>query len=241
MKSLVLFLSFFFLVSSAAGQRETARDRVFTEGFYGNIGVVNGPAFGDFFDYINDTYSQRFNNTVDKIDHFGSAAVVGAGYLYRFYPNFALDVGFSIYRLKSSGKIINNNYPLEGPPHLQHELEYQVGIFSATIPVLLDFSIKQPVVPYVGIGISVFAMRLDDFVDDGIIQDAYRDTGSSVGGHFEAGTLVRLTRKIWINIMGRWYKGSGNLRAFEPSRFLSKFKIEHDISQLSAGVVYYFR
>lgn len=241
MKSLVLFLSFLFLVSSAAGQQETAGDRVFTEGFYGNIGVVNGPAFTDFFDYINDTYSQRFNNTVDKIDHFGSAAIVGAGYLYRFYPNFALDIGFSIYRLKSSCKIINNNYPVEGPPHLQHELEYQVGIFSATIPVLLDFSVKQPAVPYVGIGISIFAMRLDDFVDDGIIQDAYRDTGSSMGGHFEAGTLVRLTGKIWINIKGRWYKGSGHLRAFEPLDRLSKFRIEHDISQLSAGVIYYFR
>lgn len=239
MKSPVLFLSFFFLVSSTAGQQDTAGGRVFTEGFYGNIGAVNGPAFADFFDYINDTYGQRFN-TVDKIDHFGSAAIVGAGYLYRFYPNFALDVGFSIYRLKSSGKIINNNYPVEGPPHLQHELDYQVGIFSATIPVLLDFSIKQPVVPYVGIGISVFAMRLDDFVNDGI-QDAYRDTGTSVGGHFEAGTLVRVTRKIWINLKGRWYKGSGHLRAFEPPRALSKFKIEHDISQLSAGVIYYFR
>ncbi len=240
MKSPVLFLSFFFLVSSAAGQRGTARDRVFTEGFYGNIGVVNGPDFADFFNHINDTYGEQFNNTVDKIDRFGSAPVMGAGYFYRFYPNFALDVGFSIYRLKSSGRIINYN-PAEIQPGLQHELDYQVGIFSATIPVLLDFSVKQPVVPYVGIGISVFAMRLDDFVDDGIIQDAYRDTGSSVGGHFEAGTLVRLTRKIWINIKGRWYKGSGNLRAFEPPNSLSKFKIEHDISQLSAGVVYYFR
>ncbi len=241
MKSLVLFLSFFFLVSSAAGQRETAGDRVFTEGFYGNIGVVNGPDFADFFDYINDRYGQRFNNTVDKIDHFGSAAIVGAGYLYRFYPNFALDVGFSIYRLKSSGRIINNNYPAESPPYLQHELEYQVGIFSATIPVLLDFSSKQPVVPYVGIGISVFAMRLDDYVHNGIIQDAYRDTGSSIGGHFEAGTLVRVTPKIWINLKGRWYKGSGHLRAFDLPRFLGKFKIEHDISQLTAGVIYYFR
>jgi opacity protein-like surface antigen len=241
MKSLVLFSTFFILAVSAVGQERITGDRVYTEGLYGNIGVVNGPAFADFFDFINDTYSGPFNNSVDKIDKFGSAAVMSAGYLYRFYPNFALDVGFSIYRLKSSGKIINNNYPVEGPPHLQHELEYQVGIFSATIPVFLDFSIRQPVVPYVGIGISVFAMRLDDFVDDGFILDAYRDTGTSIGGHFEAGTLVRVTPKIWINIKGRWYKGSGHLRAFEPPRFLSKFTIEHDISQLSAGVVYYFR
>ncbi len=241
MKSLMLLASFFFFVASAASQPESTGDRVFTEGVYGNIGAVNGPAFAEFFNYINDTYSERFNNTVDKIDRFGSAPVIGAGYFYRFYPNFALDVGFSIYRLKSSGEIVNNNYPTQGTPLLQHDLEYQVGIFSATIPVLLDFSVQQPVVPYVGIGISVFAMRLDDFVNDGFIQDAYRDTGSSIGGHFEAGTFVRVTRKIWINIKGRWYKGSGHLRAFEPPNSLSKFKIEHDISQLSAGVVYYFR
>jgi len=240
MKSVVVFSAFFFLVASAASQERTAGGRIFTEGFYGNIGVVNGPDFADFFDYINDTYSVRFINRVDKIDKFGSAAVVSAGYLYRFYPNFALDVGFSIYQLKSSGEIINNN-PAETQLRLRHELEYQVGLFSATIPVLLDFSVRQPVVPYVGIGISVFAMRLDDFVDDGFIVDAYRDTGTSVGGHFEAGTLVRVTPKIWINLKGRWYKGSGHLRAFEPPNRLSKFKIDHDISQLSAGVIYYFR
>lgn len=240
MKSLALFSTFFILAASAVGQERITGDRAYTEGFYGNIGVVNGPAFADFFDFINDTYSVQFNNSVDKIDKFGSAAVMSAGYLYRFYPNFALDVGFSIYRLKSSGKIVNYN-PAEIQPHLQHELEYQVGIFSATIPVFLDFSIKQPVVPYVGIGISVFAMRLDDFVDNGLRLDAYRDTGTSIGGHFEAGTLVRVTPKIWIDIKGRWYQGSGNLRAFEPPRFLSKFRIEHDISLLSAGVVYYFR
>ncbi len=240
MKSLALVSAFFFLVTSAAGQERPGGDRVFTEGFYGNIGLVNGPDFADFFDHINDTYSVRFINTVDKIDKFGSAAVVSAGYLYRFYPNFALDVGFSIYQLKSSGEIVNYN-PADPRPGLQHDLEYQVGIFSATIPVLLDFSVRQPVVPYVGIGISIFAMRLDDFVNDGFIQDGYRDTGTSVGGHFEAGTFVRLTGKIWINLKGRWYKGSGHLRAFEPPDRLNKFKIEHDISHMSAGVVYYFR
>jgi hypothetical protein len=93
----------------------------------------------------------------------------------------------------------------------------------------------------VGIGVSVFAMRLDNFIDNSIIQDAYRDTGSSVGGHFEAGILVRVSPKIWINLKGRWYKGSGHLRAFEPPGLLSKFKMEHDFSQLSAGVIYYFR
>lgn len=241
MKRVILFSILFLFVASAASQEESTRKRVFTEGIYGNIGVVNGPAFADFFDFINDTYSVQFNNTVDKIDEFGSAVAVSGGYLYRFYPNFALDVGFSTYQLKSSGKIINNNYPVQGPPYLQHELEYQVGIFSATIPVLLDFSVRQPAIPYVGIGISFFAMRLDDFVNDGIRLDAYRDTGTSVSGHFEAGTLIRLTPKIWIDLKGRWYTGSGYLRAFDPPYRLKRFKIEHDISHLSAGVVYYFR
>jgi hypothetical protein len=241
MRRIIAFSVFFFLTASAAAQQRPAEGRILTEGFYGSIGMVNGPDFADFFDYINETYSAQFNNTVDRIDEFGSTVTVGAGYLYRFYPNFALDVGFCIYQLKSSGEIVNNNYPIQGPPYLQHDLEYQVGLFSATIPVLLDFSVRQPVVPYVGIGISIFAMRLDDFVSNGIIQDGYRDTGSSVGGHFEAGTFVRLTGKIWINLKGRWHKGSGYLRAFEPLDRLRRFKIEHDISQLSAGVVYYFR
>jgi opacity protein-like surface antigen len=238
MTKVIVFSTFFLFVASAASQEESTGNRVFTEGIYGNIGVVNGPAFADFFNFINDTYSVQFNNTVDKIDEFGSAVAVSGGYLYRFYPNFALDVGFSIYQLKSSGEIVDNTGTNRS---LKHELEYQVGIFSATIPVLLDFSVRQPAIPYVGIGISFFAMRLDDFVDDGIILDAYRDTGTSVSGHFEVGTLVRLTPKIWIDLKGRWYTGSGYLRAFEPPTRLKRFKIEHDISHLSAGVVYYFR
>lgn len=239
-----LFLAVYLLAANIAdgqGRYRTGQDRSHDEGIYFNIGVAGGPDFEDFFNYINETYGQAFLNTSDKLDKFGNAAVFSAGYLYRFHPYFALDVGFGIYRLQSRGEIRNFN-PARSEPSLQHDLEYQVGLFSVTVPVLLEFSRRQPVVPYVGVGLSIFAMRLDDFRSDGLNpNDIYRDTGTAVGGHFETGIYVKPFRRIWIDLRGRWHKGSGHLRAIEPAGFLTKFKIDQDFSMLTTGVVYFFR
>lgn len=239
MRNLTFFLTIFLFAGIGSAQ-ERSGPRPLTEGFYANIGVVNGPEFASFVNYVNDYYGERFLNSTDRLDKMGNAATVNLGYLLRLYPSFALDVGFTIYNLETKGEIFNNNpaYPEFG---VRHDLEYQVGIFSVTVPVLFDFSPKQPIVPYVGIGVSIYAMRLDDIKDDGTFVTGSRDTGTAVGGHFESGLYVKITRKIWIDLKGKWYNGSGSLRAQEPDIFFDKFTIDQDLSHFSAGVVYYFR
>lgn len=238
-----LFLAVFFLAASISNGQDRQgrhRDRGLDEGIYLKVGAATGPDFRDFFDYINETYSEEFSNPTDRLDEFGAAAVLCAGYLYRFHSYFALDVGFSIYRQRSQGEIRNLN-PDSSQWSLQHDVEYQVGLFSVTVPVLFEFSRRQPLVPYVGVGLSIFAMRLDDFRYEGPYQDIYRDTGTAAGGHFETGIYIKPFRSVWFDLRGRWHMGSGHLRAVEPRGYLSSFEINQNFSILSAGVVYFFR
>ena len=242
MRKTILFLAVLFLAGNALGQ--SRRDpKSLTEGFYASIGVVDGPEFSSFVNYVNDFYRPLFSNNTDRLDKFGKAPIISLGYLLRLYPSFALDVGFSIYSLKTEAKIRNFNSP-DPEAGIRHKLEYQVGIFSATVPVLFDFSPKQPVVPYVGIGVSIFAMRLDDIKEvseNGSIVIGSRDTGTNVGGHFETGLYAKISRKIWIDLQWKWHNGSGNLRAQEPGIQFEEFKIDQDLTQINAGVVYFFR
>lgn len=232
----------FALVTTSSAQRGNDYRRVHSEGFYINLGMTNGPDFADFFNQTNEFYQTRFLNTDEELERFGKGFNVGLGYLVRLYPNFALDVGFSIYRLKSTGTIENRNLTFP-EPYVRHELEYQVGIFSATIPVLLDFDPRQPAVPYVGIGVSIFSMRLDDYRNDGINSEILRETNTSVGGHFETGLFVKISKRIWVDFKARWHSGSANLRTLEPPPLLDmdKYKMKQDIAQITLGGVYYFR
>jgi opacity protein-like surface antigen len=236
-----VFIMAFAVISSA--QRSEDYHRAHSEGFYLNLGVANGPDFADFFNYINDFYQTRFENTGEEIDRFGDGLNFGLGYMVRFHNNFALDVGFSIYRLKSSGRIDNRN-PAFPESYIIHDLDYQVGIFSASVPVLLDFDRRQPLVPYAGIGVSIYSMRLDSYREDGYsFPRLLRETNTSVGGHFETGLFVKISRKIWVDFKARWHSGSAKLRTAEPlpNETYGKFKIKHDMAQLTLGGVYYFR
>ncbi len=237
---LVIFL--IALPATSLAQRNDDYDRVHSEGFYINLGMTNGPDFADFFNQTNEFYQTRFLNTEEELDRFDKGVNIGLGYIVRLYPNFALDVGFSIYRLKSSGTIENRN-PTFPERYVRHELEYQVGIFSATVPVLLDFDPRQPVVPYAGIGVSIFSMRLDDYRSDGLNAEILRETNTAVGGHFETGLFIKISKRIWIDFKARWHSGSANLRTLEPPPLpdMARYKIKQDIAQLTLGGVYYFR
>ncbi len=239
-------LIFLFFCSAVPGQDRTENDGILTEGFYVNIGTTNGPDFANFFDSTNSYYKSVFLNNDEELKRFGSGVDFGLGYITRLYPNFALDVGFSIYRLKSSGRITNRDLPPRqlDVDYVDHDLEYQVGLFSATIPVLLEFAPRQPAVPYFGIGITIFSMRLDDIRDDGFNPPVLlRETNTSVGGHFEAGMFVKIKKRFWIDFKGRWHSGNAELRAAEPYYLAEygKFKVVQDITQYTLGVIYYFR
>jgi len=248
-KSLTIILSIALALPAIAQERRHNRPRPDEppqewrrNGFYISLGYAMNPNFSDFFGYINSAYDSSFNNTGDALEEFGSNICINFGYVSRFHRNFAIDAGIGVYSLKSRGTIINNNssIPVVG---VTHDLEYQVGVFSATLPILFDFSPRQPVVPYIGLGLSIFSIRLDDARDDGIVIEYLRDTKVMVGGHFEVGVDIRVTNKLWIDARGRWHDGSGKISTLEsiPGRANRDFTAKQNVSQYSVGVIYYFR
>ena len=229
------------MFSSISAQDDDNSKSVRTEGFYFNAGLVNGPSFAEFFDYVNDTYGA---NSETKMDDFGNTASFGGGYFLRLYPNFALDVGFSVYRHRAN-QLIESNDP-NNFVSLRHDIEYQVGVFTVSVPVLLEFDPRQPIVPYAGIGISIYAMRLDDYRIDyaSPLGDLFqRDTNTSVGGQFEVGVLAKITGKFWIDGKAAWQSGSGRLKTLEPDPpfVMDKYKVDQNVSQFTLGVLYFFR
>ena len=109
------------ICSSVYAQNTDESATVRTEGFYFNGGVVDGPNFSEFFDYINDTYGRY---STDRIDDFGKSVGFGGGYFLRLYPNFALDIGITVYRVESKAIIQST----ESSQYLRHDTEYQVGL-----------------------------------------------------------------------------------------------------------------
>jgi len=238
MKSISVFLVIFFLIQATHAQESRVKERYRSDGFYVAIGGTVGPDFEEFFDYLNYRYQPP-----EKVDDFGGNVSFSLGYLSRFHRNFAFDFGFSIYGLKRAAEVLDPNSAIP-EARVRHELEYQSAIFSGTVPILLEFSSIQPLVPYVGVGISIFSARLDDYRDvilpgQGTFGDASRDTRTSVGGHFEAGLAVKLNRRVWIDLRGRWHGGQGHLATLEDN--FRDFKVEQSISQYTVGMDYFFR
>jgi opacity protein-like surface antigen len=208
-----------------AGSGDGGRYR--SEGFYLLLGGTSGPTFSDFFNHIKQTY-----RTAD-MKKFGGNVSFSLGYISRFRRNFAIDAGFSIYSLSSKGVFADTG--AYSSIRINREIDYQAAIFTGTMPIFFEFSPTQPVVPYIGVGISIFSMRLDDYKNN----DALRDSRVAVGGHFEAGVAYKLTPNIWLDARGRWHGGSGHLRTFENN--LQDFSIRQSVAQYGIGVDYYFR
>jgi len=211
-----------------------------SDGFYVMLGAAHGPSFSSFFNYINNLYQVQ---PKEQLKDFGSNVAFQLGYISRFHRNFGIDVGISVYGLKSKGTFTNND-SLINVNRISHDLQYQVGIFTATVPLIFEFMPRQKIIPYVGIGISIFAERLDDFRDAALnsgilVSDAIRDTRTSVGGHFEAGVGYKINQRIWLDLRGRWHGGSGHLSTLENN--LSDFAINQSVSQYMLGVDYFFR
>jgi hypothetical protein len=244
MRRFLLALLVLGFISSVHAQGRGGAEHYRSDGFYIMLGAADGPSFSSFFNYIDDTYRVRPN---ERLKDFGSNVAFQLGYISRFHRNFALDVGISVYGLKSKGAFTNND-SLIAVGRISHDLQYQVGIFTVTIPIIFEFMPRQKIIPYVGIGISIFAERLDDFRDaalnSGTIRsDAFRDTRTSVGGHFEAGVGYKINQRIWLDLRGRWHGGSGHLSTLEANSAndLIEFAINQSVSQYMLGVDYYFR
>ncbi|OGC94959.1 MAG: hypothetical protein A2W25_11365 [candidate division Zixibacteria bacterium RBG_16_53_22] len=229
------------LICSAAlaqniGDRSPADGGYLTNGFYVQAGYTSGPSFSAFFDYINST-----NHLTNGIGNFGGNASFSVGYISRFHRNFALDVGFSIYGMNKEFEIPDTASAIP-ESRTRHELNYQSAIFTGTMPIILEFSSNQPVVPYIGIGISIFSLRLDHYR----ALEALRDTRTAVGGHFGGGVAVKITRKLWLDLRGRWHAGISHLLTLERDSDtvaldFREFEIKQNVSQFSLGFDYFFR
>jgi opacity protein-like surface antigen len=238
MKKILILIILFGLAAPSQAQNRQQHSRPHPgDGFYILLGDTRGPSFSNFFDYLINTY-----HPPKPLKEFKNNVSFNIGYISRFHRNFAIDIGFSIYALHSKGDFPNPN-STDPNDRFRHELDYQAAIFTGTLPILFEFSPTQPVIPYVGIGLSIYSMRLDHFRDSysgGAIQSfAQRDTRTAVGGHFEVGIDVKITGRIWLDLRGRWHDGTGHLSTLEDN--FHDFSIKQNISQLSAGIDYFFR
>jgi hypothetical protein len=227
------------LCAPAMAQNKTERSLMdagyLTNGFYIHLGYTTGPSFSTFFDYIKDTYQPD-----GSLENFDGNVSVSIGYLSRLHRNIALDVGFSIYGMNKEFSVVDTS-SLIPEARIRHELNYQSAIFTGTVPIILEFSPSQPVVPYFGVGLSIFSLRLDHYR----ASEALRDTRTSVGGHFEGGMGIKLTRKLWIDLRGRWHTGTSHLLTLEddPDTIefdFREFEIRQNVSQYSLGISYFF-
>jgi len=210
-------------------------DGYLSNGFYIQMGYISGPSFSSLFDYFRTAY-----RPVNDIKDFGGNVAMNIGYLSRFHRNFALDVGFSIYGMNKEFQVIDTAGS-GSDIAIRHELNYQSAVFTGTLPVILEFSPKQPVVPYFGIGISLFSLRLDHYRGS----EALRDTRTAVGGHFGGGVAYKITRKLWLDLRARWHAGSSKLLTLEddpntPGYNYYEFDIKQNLSQFSVGIDYFF-
>jgi opacity protein-like surface antigen len=227
-KVMAILLAVAMAVPSLAQRRHAGR-QYGSEGVYLFVGGTFGPSFSDFVDYVNSV-----DYPVKRLENFGGNASLAMGYISRFHRNFGIDVGVSFYGLNSKGVFSDPNGTIP-EAQLNRRLEYKAAIFTGTLPIYFEFGPPQPVVPYVGVGISIFSMTLDDYFGN----YAWRDTRTAVGAHFQAGLGVKLTSRFWIDLRGRWHAGSGHLSTLEDN--FRDFAINQNIAQYALGFDVFFR
>ncbi len=216
---------------SIPAEAQQGRDRGNTrsDAVYLQVGGSFGPKFSDFTGYVNSHYQP-----VKSLKNFGGNASLAFGYISRFHRNFGIDAGVSFYGLNSSGIFTDPNSAIP-EARLSRRIEYKAALFTGTLPVYFEFSPAQKIVPYLGVGLSIFSMTLDDYFE-GFIS---HDTRTAVGGHFQAGLGYKITPKLWMDLRGRWHGGNGHLATLEDN--FRDFKVNQSVSQYSLGVDYFFR
>ena len=228
MKRLTIILLVIMITVPAVAQRRES-GHMGSSGVYLQVGGSLGPTFSDFTGYVNSHYQP-----VKSLKDFGGNASLAFGYISRFYRNFGIDAGVSFYGLNSSGIFTDPNSAIP-EARLSRRIEYKVALFTGTLPVYFEFSPAQKFVPYLGVGLSIFSMTLDDYFE-GFIS---HDTRTAVGGHFQAGVGYKLAPKLWLDLRGRWHSGNGHLSTLEDN--FHDFSIKQNVSQYSLGVDYFFR
>src|SRR5512147_940996 len=100
MRKILIILLVLLLAVPVFAQRKKSVSR--NDGFYVMLGVAQGPSFSSFFNYLRERY-QAVDGS--ELKNFGKNVDFQLGYISRFKKNFAIDLGFSIYTLRSKGRV----------------------------------------------------------------------------------------------------------------------------------------
>ena len=165
----------------------------------------------------------RFKNVT-----FGGEYLVGL--------NDFVEAGGSIGYYQSTVPAVDVNYSTANLGNINADLKLRIVPFNATIRVL-PLGHRAPVVPYVGVGVGVFAWRYSEsgqFVDyplngtlpanPAIFNGTFSDSGAAVGPVVLGGVLVPIG-PMAPGFEVRWQSAKGNLNT-DPITGFSAPKID---------------
>jgi len=201
--------------------------------FFILLGYLDGPHFDEFVDWANEYYSTNYNST-DSIGDFKGTADFSLGLRVRFSRHFAFEVDFMTATKRISE--IFNGFRDSTTYHIPHELELNIVAISASVPVILQFSKSQRIVPFLAAGVSVFPMRLDHAIDYWI-----RHTKTALAGNFGVGLDTRIMSKTWVTLRGDWTYGKANMPISQVYGGPDHFELDLNTTQIHAGIMHTFR
>jgi hypothetical protein len=221
------------LTPAAFGQlsRGYKKSRNYDEqSFFILAGYCQGPHFSKFVDWANAHYADEFGST-DRMKDFGGALDFAVGIRQRFSSYFGLEFDFSFH--SSTIKKQFNGYDGGTPFSQTQHLDLDVNQITVSPLILFDFSEKQPIVPFVAAGVSIFSMRLDHAIDYYV-----RHTKVALASNFSVGAETRITGKLWGDIRGDWTIGSADMPVSQIYGQPENFNMNLNTAQIHFGIIY---
>jgi hypothetical protein len=194
------------------------------------LGYTHGPSFSKYFDWANNFYHDNFG-TNERIKDFTGGVDIAMGIRNRFSRYFAVEFDFSVNSVTRQQTFHNNINP---PPTIHRQnLDLNVAKFTASMPILLDFSDHQPFVPFVAAGITLFSLRLDHS-----ITYTDRHTKVALAANFSTGIEKKIHGKIWADIRGDWTLGTTKMPVSQINNTPGSFDLSLNTAQLHFGILY---
>jgi hypothetical protein len=196
-------------------------------------GYVQGPHFTKFVDWANSYYANEFGST-DKMKDFGGGLNFAVGLRPRFSSYFGVEFDFAFH--SSTIKKQFDGHIDDIPFSQLQNLNLDVNQITVSPLILFDFYDKQPIVPFVAAGVTIFSMRLDHAIDYYV-----RHTKVALASNFSVGLETRITGKLWGDIRGDWTIGSADMPVSQVYGQPESFNMSLNTSQIHFGVLYGIR
>lgn len=197
------------------------------------VGYVSGPRFGEFVDWANEYYARTIHSA-DSINDFSATFGISAGLRYRLSRYFASELDFVSYSMTTKRLFLGTGD--SAGVAIGQVLELNMAAISGSMLVLFDLTDKQPAIPFVRAGVSVFPIRLDHRI---LFWE--RHTQVAFALDLGAGLDVRILRKLFATVRGDWTFGSTKMSVAHPQFEPDRFTLDLDTMQLKVGVVYVLR